>query len=360
MERYARIRSAMLREGFDALLLTEEYNRFYATGFPSPGTDGLCLIKKDKAYYFTDERYTVAAKRAVKEAEIGIISRDKGYIALTNEVIRRENIQVLGFDEQNMTVAAYERYKKQLDCELLGCSELMNRLRLTKDEEEVRRLKKAQRISEQALAEVLPYIRAGVTEKEIAAKLEYFMLLHGAEKMSFDPIVVSGENGAMPHGVPGDKQIRSGEFVTMDFGCVAEGYCSDMTRTVAVGFVTEEMRQVYDTVLKAQQAGIAATRAGVSAKSVDLAARKVISDAGYGPHFSHSYGHGVGVEIHEKPNVSPANETLLPVGAVTSAEPGIYIPGKFGARIEDVVVVTEDGCIDLAEAPKELLVLPEK
>ena len=207
---------------------------------------------------------------------------------------------------------------------------------------------------------MLPFIRPGVTEKEVAARLQYLMLLHGAEKMSFDPIVVSGENGAMPHGVPGEKKIQAGEFVTMDFGCVAEGYCSDMTRTVAVGFVTEEMGQVYETVLKAQQAGIAATRAGVSAKSVDLAARKVISDAGYGQYFSHSYGHGVGVEIHEKPNVSPANDMLLPAGAVTSAEPGIYLPGRFGVRIENVVVVTENGCIDLAEAPKELLILPEK
>ena len=357
MERYARIRSAMLREGFDALLLSEEYNRFYATGFPSPGTDGLCLITKEKAYYFTDERYTVAAQRAIREAEITIISRDRGYIALTNEAIRRENIQVLGFDEQNMTVAAYERYKKQLDCELLGCSELMNRLRLTKDEEEVRRLRKAQRISEQALNEVLPYIRVGVTEKEIAAKLEYFMLLHGAEKMSFDPIVVSGENGAIPHGVPGEKKIQAGEFVTMDFGCVAEGYCSDMTRTVCVGEPTREMREVYDTVLRAQLAGINAAKAGVTGKEIDSAARKVIEDAGYGAYFGHSFGHGVGVEIHESPNASPANDKPMPVGAAISAEPGIYLPGKFGVRIEDVLVLSDDGCVDITKAEKGLLIL---
>lgn len=218
-------------------------------------------------------------------------------------------------------------------------------------------MEQAQRIAEKALEEILNEIRPGVTEKEIAARLQYLMLHFGAEDMSFDPIVVSGPNGSLPHGVPSDKTIQRGEFVTMDFGCVYHGYCSDMTRTVAVGSADEEMRRVYETVLSAQKAGIAAARAGVTGKAVDGAARSVIAAAGYGDYFGHSFGHGVGVEIHEAPNATPGNEKPLPAGAVISAEPGIYLPGRLGVRIEDVIALTEEGCVNLTRAPKALLIL---
>ena len=175
--------------------------------------------------------------------------------------------------------------------------------------------------------------------------------------MSFDPIVVSGPNGSLPHGVPSEKEIQAGEFGTMDFGCIYKGYCSDMTRTVAVGFVTEEMQKVYDTVLQAQLAGIAAAHAGATGKEVDGAARSVIDTAGYGAYFGHSFGHGVGVEIHESPNASPMNEKPMPAGAVISAEPGIYLPGKLGVRIEDVIILTEEGCRNITKTPKDLLIL---
>lgn len=215
----------------------------------------------------------------------------------------------------------------------------------------------AQRIAEKALTEVLNFIKVGRTEKEIAAFLQYQMLLGGAEKMSFDPIVVSGANSSMPHGVPTDKPVASGDFITMDFGCIYGGYCSDMTRTVAVGSVTEEMDKVYHTVLRAQLEGIAATKAGVAGKTVHEAGAAVIREAGYGAYFGHGFGHSLGVEIHESPNASPANDKPLPAGAVISAEPGIYLPGRFGVRIEDVVVVKEGGCEDITLAPKELLIL---
>ena len=226
-----------------------------------------------------------------------------------------------------------------------------------KTEEEVEIMKSAQRIAERALEEILNEIRPGVSEREIAARIQYLMLHYGAENMSFDPIVVSGPNTSLPHGVPGGRLICEGDFVTMDFGCIYHGYCSDMTRTVAVGHVTEEMREIYDTVLAAQLAGIAAARAGVTGKAVDGAARTVIEAADYGKYFGHSFGHGVGVEIHEAPNASPMNEQPLPAGAVISAEPGIYLPERMGVRIEDVVVLTEDGCRNLTRAPKELLIL---
>ena len=184
------------------------------------------------------------------------------------------------------------------------------------------------------------------------------MLRCGAENMSFDPIVASGANGSKPHAVPSDKKVAAGEFVTMDFGCICHGYCSDMTRTVAIGHVTEEMDKVYHIVLDAQRAGIAAARAGVSGSDVDAAAREVIGRAGYGEYFGHSFGHGVGVEIHETPGASSAWKEPLPVNAVISAEPGIYLPGRFGVRIEDVIVIKEGGCEDIHRAPKELLILP--
>ena len=187
--------------------------------------------------------------------------------------------------------------------------------------------------------------------------LHGLMLHYGAEDKSFDPIVVSGPNGSLPHGVPSEKVIQAGEFVTMDFGCIYHGYCSDMTRTVAVGSVTDEMRQVYDTVLQAQLAGIAAARAGATGKAVDGAARDIIRQAGYGPCFGHSFGHSVGVEIHEGPNATPSNDKPLPAGAVISAEPGIYLPGKLGVRIEDVLYLTPEGCQNLTLAPKELVIL---
>lgn len=359
MNHFDAIRAKLEQYGIDGMLLTEEHNRFYACGFASPGTDGICLVTKQANYFFVDSRYTVAAEREIENAAIAITSPDRGYTILLNEVIHMEDLQILGFDEDYMTVADYNKYKEKLDCELLGTSKLMRELRTVKDEEEIRRLTKAQRIAEKALEEVLGFIRPGVTEKEIAARLLYLMRLNGAEKESFDPIVVSGENGAMPHGVPSDKKVQNGEFITMDFGCIADGYCSDMTRTVALGYVTEEMREVYDTVLRAQTEAIAATAAGKTGKEIDGIARKVICDAGYGEYFGHSYGHGVGVEVHEAPGVGSRSTAPLPAGAVTSAEPGIYLPGKFGVRIEDVVVVREGGCENLAMAPKNLTILCE-
>ena len=215
----------------------------------------------------------------------------------------------------------------------------------------------AQRISERALEEVLHIIRPGMTEREVAAMLVYEMLRHGSEGNSFAPIVVTGTKTSMPHGVPGDRVICEGDFVTMDFGSTKNGYCSDMTRTVAVGYATDEMKNVYDTVLRAQLAGISAARAGVLGRDIDAAARKVIADAGYGEYFGHGFGHSLGLDIHEWPSANPSGDTPMPAGAVCSAEPGIYLPGRFGVRIEDVVIIREGGCENITKAPKELLIL---
>ena len=335
MNHFQKIAVQLEGHGLDAMLLTGEANRFYASGFHSYGTDGVALVTAKKAYYFTDSRYTEAALRYVQGAEVREIGHGRGYGALLEEAVTEQHIRRMGFEDAYMTVQDHERYRKALSCDLVPATDLLWQLRMVKDEEELEAMVAAQRIAERALEDILEEIRPGVTEKEIAARLQYLMLHYGASDMSFDPIVVSGPNGSLPHGVPSEKTIQQGEFVTMDFGCVYHGYCSDMTRTVAVGFATEEMQTVYQTVLSAQEAGIAAARAGLTGREVDGAARAVISAAGYGAYFGHSFGHGVGVEIHEAPNASPMNEKPLPAGAVISAEPGIYLPGRRSWRGAD-------------------------
>ena len=218
-------------------------------------------------------------------------------------------------------------------------------------------MRKAQSIADEAFAEVLPRIQVGMSELELQAELIYCLYKNGAHGLSFDPIVVSGPNSSMPHGVAGERKIQTGDFITMDFGVLYNGYCSDMTRTVAVGFATEEMEKVYNTVLQAQLAGLAITKAGVPGKDIDAAARKVITDAGYGEYFGHGYGHSLGLEIHEGPNPNARNAEPMPAGAVASAEPGIYLPGKFGVRIEDSVIYTDDGYENLCTSPKNLIII---
>lgn len=355
MSRFDKIAGRLKDYGLDAMMITSEPNRLYATGFHS--TAGMAIVTTAGSYFFTDSRYIEAASKCIDNCQILENTREKPMSMLAEEVIARHGIKRLGFEESYTTVEEYDLWREKLSCELVPAAGLLGELRAVKDQGEIDTMIAAQRIAEKALTEVLNFIKVGRTEKEIAAFLQYQMLLGGAEKMSFDPIVVSGANSSMPHGVPTDKPVASGDFITMDFGCIYGGYCSDMTRTVAVGSVTEEMDKVYHTVLRAQLEGIAATKAGVAGKTVHEAGAAVIREAGYGAYFGHGFGHSLGVEIHESPNASPANDKPLPAGAVISAEPGIYLPGRFGVRIEDIVVVKEGGCEDITLAPKELLIL---
>ena len=357
MNHFEKIQAKLAAHHLDAMLLTCEANRFYASGFHSTGTDGAALITADGVWYFTDSRYIEAATAQITGAVIELIDRQHSYISRINAVIDRCGLKTVGFEDMYMTVAEYNRYREALHAELVPASGLLTALRMVKDRGELEAMMAAQRIAEAALTEILNDVRPGVTEKEIAAKLQYLMLRAGASDMSFDPIAVSGPNSSMPHGVPGLRTMQAGDFVTMDFGCVYNGYCSDMTRTVAIGYATEEMQRVYHTVLAAQEAGIAAACAGVTGAEVDAAARNVIAAAGYGAYFGHGFGHGIGVEIHELPNASPTYDKPLPSGAVISAEPGIYLPGKFGVRIEDLVMLTETGCENLTNAAKDLMIL---
>ena len=352
MNHLKQIAARLPEYGLDAMLLNSEPGEYYAVGFHGEGN---VVVTAQGCFYFTDSRYIEAANHLITGAEIAMTGRSRNYRAMVQEVVDRCRIRKLGFEEGYLSVADYNLWKEGLTAELVPAQKLVDALRAAKDDGEIALMTKAQEITDRAFSEILKFIQPGMTEQEIAAKLQYDMLRFGAEKMSFDPIVVSGPNGSLPHGIPSAKQVQQGEFITMDFGCKYGGYCSDMTRTVALGEPTGEMRKVYQTVLEAQLAGIAVTKAGVPGKSIDAAARKVIEDAGYGEYFG--YGHSLGIEIHESPNANTREETLLPVGAVVSAEPGIYLPGKFGVRIEDVTVLTADGCMVLTKSPKELIIL---
>lgn len=340
--------------GLDAMLVTSQPGERYAVGFHG---EGLALVTKTDCWYFTDSRYIEAANREIAGAHIDCVSRGRGHRALAAQVIRAQGLEKVGFESDSLSVDALELYQRELPCTLIAAPGLICELRRAKDAEELERMRRSQAIADKAFANILDYIRPGVTEREVAARLIYELMRLGAERPSFDPIVAAGANGSMPHAVPSDTVIEPGMFVTLDFGGVYHGYCSDMTRTVAVGQPADEMRQVYNIVLNAQLAGLSAARAGIAGCEVDGAARAVIEQAGYGEYFGHALGHSLGLEIHESPNFSPGEQTVMPVGAVVSCEPGIYLPGRFGVRIEDVVILQEDGCENITTSPKELIIL---
>lgn len=356
MKRLDRIRAAMARSGLDALLITDEKNQRYATGFAF--TDGAVLVTEQRAFLITDSRYIEAAEKTVSpDIELRLFGGGKKLFELVRQAAAECGVQHAGAEDMSLSYADFLGWQDRLGMALAPCGDLFYRLRSTKDEDEKRSLRLAQSIAEKALEDVLHIIRPGVTERDIAAEITYRLLKHGGEGMSFEPIAVTGANSSMPHGVPSDTAVKAGDFVTMDFGCTKDGYCSDMTRTVAVGHADDEMKNVYATVLAAQLAGIEKAAAGVTGAEIDGAARRVISDAGYGKYFGHSFGHSLGLDIHESPAAAPSVETPMPVGAVISAEPGIYLPGKFGVRIEDILILDNGGCENITHAEKSLLIL---
>ncbi len=341
----------------DAALITSEVSRRYLTGMPSSA--GTLLVFKDApACLLMDSRYIEKARLIVKDCNVVLQRR---LAAQLREQLQSHGVKRLAVESDYMTLSDYLVFQKRLPgVELLmdgRLSGLLRQMRAIKSSEELRAIQQAQSITDAAYTHILNYIRPGRTEREIAGELLDFCYRQGSERPAFDFIVVSGANSSMPHGVPTDKAVEQGDFVTMDFGCVVDGYCSDMTRTVAVGEVDEEHRRVYASVLAAQYAALDAARSGIPGKDVDIAARNVISDAGYGHCFGHSTGHSVGLEIHESPLFSPAEERILQPGMVITVEPGIYLEGKFGVRIEDMIVIEPDGNRDLTHSAKEFTVV---
>ena len=353
MKNTEKIRAKLIEAGLDAIILFSGENTRYASSFHF--SDGAVVVTREKSWLLTDSRYIEAALKEACCDEIICFGGEKPLSEWVKTAL--VGCEKIGSEENCLAYAQWQYWEQTVGKKLLPAQSIMDSLRLQKEMWEVECISAAQRIAESALDYVLGIIRPGMREREIAAELTYRMMLLGGEGNSFDPITITGAKTSMPHGVPGDEVVKAGDFVTMDFGCIKNGYCSDMTRTVAVGHASDEMKKVYYTVLDAQNAGIAIARPGVSGREIHMAAANIIADAGYGQYFGHGFGHGIGLLVHEAPRAAPANPDPMPEGAVISAEPGIYIPGKFGVRIEDMLYLSGEGNINLTRAPKELIIL---
>lgn len=339
--------------GDTAALVSAPHHLRYLTGYPSE--ESWLFVTRDAAYFVTDFRYIEIARETVRGAECVMFTRLGDVL---RELAERHGITAVWVEEEHTTCAEYARLAKALPLTEGKLDAWLTEQREVKTADEMEKICQAQALTEEAFAHILNFIREGVTEREIALELEFYIRRRGAQRMAFDTIAVSGANGSLPHGIPTDKPVCRGELITMDFGAVVDGYHSDMTRTVALGEVTDEQRYLYNTVLRAQEASLKTLRAGVTCVEGDAAARRVIEAAGYGDCFGHGTGHGVGLEIHERPRLSPrAGETVLRAGQVVTVEPGIYLAGRCGVRIEDMVCITEDGCRNLTRATKELICL---
>ena len=356
MERLHKLAAMARANHCDGVLITEAENLCYATGFV--GLEGMVLVTADgKGYCFTDSRYIEAAEKGIAPWGYQVIQPDVSYPQCVAQLCQEHKLESLLFEDQDMTVASHARYTAAVPAKLIPAGEAFSETREVKEEIEVERIVAAQRIAEKALEEILPLIKPGAVEREVAAELDYRMARLGSTGVSFPTIFVSGAKSSLPHGTPGDKKIEAGDFVTIDFGAMVGGYHSDMTRTFAVGFATDEMKKVYNTVLEAQLAGIEAFAVGKPGSQVDKAARDIIEAAGYGPYFGHGLGHSLGLNIHESPRAAKTYHREFVQGNIVTIEPGIYLPGKFGVRIEDMVYLGADGKRNLTNFPKELLIL---
>ena len=338
-----------------AVLICSEVNRRYLCDFKSSA--GYLLFTDTGNFCFVDGRYFEAAKSSVKgDFKVILLERVSKQIG---DIIKRLKIDTL-YTETDITVGFLSNLNDIIPCKVIPDSELTNLLlfkRSVKEQWEIDNIISAQRIAEKAFENILNYIKAGVTEKQVALELDYMMQKLGSEGVSFETIAVSGKNSALPHGVPTDKIIENGDFFTLDFGAVYNGYHSDMTRTVAIGYASEEMKYIYDLVLEAQNAALSKIAVGVKCKAVDAAARDIITHAGYAGNFGHSTGHGVGLQIHEYPNLSSRNDEGLVENQVVTCEPGVYLPEKFGVRIEDMAVVKGNTFDNLTNCAKTLIIL---
>ncbi len=354
-DRLRRLRQA-LPEDFDAALIQTEASRFYLLDFDA-GDAGTLLVLPDKLVYIIDSRYIETAEKEVDCAEV-VVQGD-----LYKQI--REHCQTAGVKrlalETQITLELFERDREQLAvfCPVASpaFSRAILRMRQVKDAEEIGRMRKAQAITDRCFSHILPFIQVGSREVDLMLEMERYIRAEGDGQVAFDTIFLGGANTSLPHGRPGDYRLQPGDFITMDFGAKYQGYCSDMTRTVALGEPGEEKRQVYDLVLRAHLAGLEEARAGKRGAEVDAVARSMIDGAGYRGRFGHGLGHSVGIEIHEQPVFSPSCQDVMESGMMMTVEPGIYLPGEFGCRIEDMVLIGQAGCEALPQSPKGLLVL---
>lgn len=336
--------------------MTQPENRYYLTGFT--GSSGYVVVSAERAVLLTDFRYVDQAREQAPLYDV--VQHGAPYLPTLAEVLQAGKVRRLAFEADHVSVTDRAKLGQALaGVELVPTSALVERLRMVKEPAEIARIEAAVACADRAFASLLAsgLLSPGTSEQAIAARLEYEMRLGGASRAAFETIVASGPRSALPHGRASGRTLEGGDLVTLDFGAVVDGYCSDITRTLVIGSATDEQRRVYDLVLQAQLAGVAAVRRGAGGKAVDAAARELIAAAGYGDYFGHGLGHGVGLAVHEGPRLALTSENVLEAGMVTSVEPGIYIPGWGGVRIEDLVVVTGEGCWILTRTPKELIEL---
>lgn len=342
----------------DCFIISGVSNMRYLLGLDF--SEGLILVTKEKSYFLVDFRYYESAKNQVKDLDVILFSN---LFLKLEELIKKHNISSALMEYECVSLSQADKFKKFFNSKGVSITldktldDILSKMRMIKTDKEIEKIKKAQEITELAYNHVFNMIDSNITEKQIALELEFFMRKNGADRVSFDLIVVSGKNSSLVHGVPTDKKINAGDFITIDIGAVFENYHSDMTRTVAYKNVTDEQRKVYNIVLKAQLEAIKAIKPQVSCKYIDSIARNIIKENGYGEQFGHVLGHSVGIDIHESPVLSINCETLLEPNMVVTVEPGIYIENKFGVRIEDMVVVTKESCINLVSLPKELIII---
>lgn len=351
-KRLEKLRSALEKQDVDAIFVESEANRRYLSGFS--GTAGALFITKTEAYLVTDFRYVEQAKKQCPSFDI--VDSLSRYDSI-GELASKTGIKTVAFEKDHITYTQYEWLKNHVKAELLPVSDIVENIRLIKDEEEIRMLKKAAVIADEAFLHVTKQIKSGMTEREIRDELEFFMRKQGADGSSFDIIVASGWRSALPHGVASEKKIEKGELVTMDFGAYYQGYCSDITRTVAIGEPSPQLKEIYDIVYDAQIQAVNTIGPNMTGKEADEIARQVIEEKGFGSYFGHSLGHGLGMEVHERPRLSKNEKTVLQPGMVVTVEPGIYVPDVGGTRIEDDIVITENGNERLTTSTKELIII---
>jgi len=344
------LRSKFDALGIDAVYVTSQTNHRYFTKFDNG--DGSLLITRENAYAFEDFRYIEIAEKLLSSVYTVVEPKGKRSEWL-EAILKKEEIKALGIEDYSMSLNAYERLKADVSALLKPIGTTITTMREIKDEWEIAEIQKAQEITDKAFTHILGILSTDITENDVAAELEYFMRKNGAEDKSFETISISAEKTSLPHGVPENIKLKKG-FFTMDFGATVNGYHSDMTRTVCIGKADEEMKKLYNTVLRAQKAGLEYLKAGVNTKDADNVAREIIYE-NYKGYFGHSLGHSVGLEIHEHPALSPNCDRILVPGNVVTVDPGIYIPGKYGTRIEDLVVIRDGGITNLTKSPKELI-----
>lgn len=353
MEKLTKLRESFSKAGIDGLLVTSTFNRRYVSNFT--GSSGVVLISLDGAKFITDFRYI---EQATSQCIGYDIVKHTGNIKeIVSQLVKELGITKLGFESDYLSFTEYKGYEKEVGCELVPISGLIEKIRLIKTPEEIKILKEAADIADAAFKHILDFIRPGLTELEVANELEFFMRKAGATSSSFDTIVASGARSALPHGVASEKVIEKGDFVTLDYGAYYKGYVSDITRTIAIGQPDEKLKEIYEIVYHAQHLAIDGIKPGMTGKEADALTRDYISEKGYGEYFGHSTGHGIGLEVHEGPALSMKSDIVLEPGMVVTVEPGIYIPGLGGVRIEDDTLITETGNERLTHSTKELIIL---